>query len=156
MSATEKYQDGFADCYVLTDKRATVWIDRFLDKFVPNREQRSEEFEIPQYSNNPTIIFEKDSELIDYLVKNKNEKHTLYWMNKDKADLRGVMIFFTIDGHMIPGISCNMLATDDSIEEGYLRELKEFWGTDKGYITFEQPAPHDKDEFLKIVNSLTA
>ena len=154
MSDKKQYQGGYADCYVLTDKRTTDWINKFLDKFVPNRKQTAEEFEVPQYSDNPIITFDNDEGLIDYLIRNKNTKHTLYWSNEDKSDLRGAMIFFTNDGHIIPGVYCETLENDNSVEDNYLNDLKTFWDSDKGHIAYEQPAPQSTDEFLRIVDSL--
>ena len=64
------------------------------------------------------------------------------------------MIFFTKDGHIIPGLYCETFENDTSIEDKYLKELKLFWKTDQGCILYKQPAPHDKDVFLKILNKL--
>jgi len=154
MKKEKEYYGDFADCYVLTEKRTQEWIVRFLNEFIPNRKQQANEYEIPLYSTHPTFVFKKDEELIDYLEKNKNIPHTIYWTNEEDSDLRGVMVFFTNDGYLIPGIYCETLANDTSIEDNYFNQLKLFWKTDQGYITYEQPAPHNKDEFLKIVNSL--
>lgn len=152
---TEK-KGYFADCYVLTDKRTTEFIQSFLDKFVPNRHESADEYEILQYSDKPTIIFNTANELVDYLTENKNEIHTIYWGNSDQSDIRGAMCFFTNDGHLILGIYCDTMYPETTIEDKILTDLKSFCVSSKGYIGYEEPATHDTKEFLARIKSANA
>lgn len=144
-----EYKEYFADCYVLSENRSEKFIQLFLDKFIPNRKELSNEYEIPQYSDNPIITFNNATCLIDYLTAYKNVKHIIYWKNNEKSKLKGAMCFFTEDNQVIFGIYCNTAFPDKSIESDYLNKLKEFCNSNIGYFTYEEPAPDNVSDFLK-------
>jgi len=149
MADSKKYQVNFADCYVLTDKRTRDFIDSFLNKFLPNRQEYRDAFEIPQFSDNPAIILESANELIKYLEQNKNEIHAIYWYNKEESKVRGAMCLFTSDGQVIVGVTCETLNPDTTIESNYLKELMSFCNSKKSLIEYEKPAARDTEEFLQ-------
>src|SRR5438094_9095997 len=120
MADTKKQQINFADCYVLTNKRNRNFIFSFLNHFLPNRQEYGHLFEIPQFSENPTIVFKTADELIDYLVENKHEIHAIYWYNKEESKLRGAMCLFTSDGQVILGLTCETNYPDTTIESNYI------------------------------------
>jgi hypothetical protein len=150
---TDKQQNkvNFADCYVLTNKRTKTFITSFLDKYLPNRKEYTDVYEVPQFAENPSVIFKSADELIEYLEHHKNEVHAIYWYNKVEEIIRGTMCLFTSDGQVIVGIFCESLYPDDSIEENYFRDLKEFCGSTTGLIEYETPAAKDIDDFLRRV-----
>jgi len=43
----------YSDIYVISDKRDKNTIDLFLEHFLPKREESADEYEVPQYSENP-------------------------------------------------------------------------------------------------------
>ena len=145
----KEYEGYFADCYVLVPHRTREFIDSFLNNFIPNRIESAEEYEIPQYANNPIAIFKSASELIDYLVEKTNEIHTIYWHNMDKSEIRGAMCFFTNDGYVIAGLYSETTFPDTTIEDNLLYDLKNFCKSNNGFITYEEPAPHNATDFLK-------
>ena len=148
----EKGNAGYyADCYVLTNNRSKNFIYSFLNKFLPNREESDDEYEIPQYSSSPTKIFKSAKELIDYLEQNTKEVHTIYWSNKFDSDIQGGMCFFTNDGKIILGLYCKTLFPDTTIEDKYLKEMETFCESNNGYYCYEEPTTHDSNEFLKKV-----
>ena len=140
MKPKSEKQGYYADCYVLTNKRTVDFIFQLLDRFVPNRKVTADEFEVPQYSDLPTNVFSSVDEAIAYLVDNKNTKHSIYWKNLDEGDLKGVELFFTDDGFLICGLYCDTRHPDTMIEDDYFKQLREFCGSDEGYITYENPA----------------
>jgi len=146
----------YADCYILCENRTSAFIHFFLDTFLPNRQESADEYEVPQYSDKPKVIFKTSLELIDYLSLNKDEVHTIYWSNTDKTNIKGAMCFFTNNGHLILGIYCETMFPDTTIEDKVFGDLKEFCGNSKGYITYEEPATHDTNEFLERVKSANA
>jgi hypothetical protein len=153
---TDKQQKhvNFADCYVLTDRRTKDFITSFLEKYLPNRQEYTDVYEVPQFSDRPTIIFKTADELIEYLEANQFEVHAIYWYNKEEdAQLRGTMCLFTSDGKVIMGIFCESLFPDISIEEHYFKDLRNFCGSTIGLIEYETPAARDTGEFLKRVQS---
>ena len=88
MTNNDEYKGYFADCYVLTNNRTKETVNNFLETFVPQRKESADIYELPQYQEKTEIIFEKDSELIDYLVQNKSIPYSIYWRNTEKSDLR--------------------------------------------------------------------
>ena len=146
----------YADCYILSEKRTSEFIQTFLDKFIPNRHESADEYEIPQYSDEPKVLFRSAVELMDYLSINKNEVHTVYWANNDKGDIKGAMCFFTNDGQVILGLYCDTMYPDTSIEDNVFADLTSFCESSNGYITYEEPTTHNTTEFLERVKSTTA
>ncbi|GET24152.1 hypothetical protein [Prolixibacter sp. NT017] len=143
----DEYEGYFADCYALTDKRTESFIKEFLDHFVPERRETADEYEVPQYENNPVENFKTAHEAVKFLVENKSIKHSLYWANPIKSELRGAEIFFTDDGYVIMGIFCETKYPNTEIEDKIFKEIKEFCGNDEGYITYEDTPPHNSKEF---------
>lgn len=150
----DEYQGYFADCYVLTDKRTESFVDKFLNHFIPDRREVADEFEVAQYEDNPIEMFKTAKEAVTFLVNNKNIKHSIYWANPNKSDLRGAELFFTDDAHIIMGIYCETKYPNTEIEDKIFKELKEFCKSDEGYITYEDTPPHNSKEFREEIKNM--
>jgi len=74
--------NGFFDVYVLADSRSRKLIESFLTEFLKFWEECAEEYEIPQYSDNPEFTFSRDTELMDFCEKRTHVVHTIYWKSK--------------------------------------------------------------------------
>jgi hypothetical protein len=145
------YNGYYADCYVLCENRDEKFINEFLNYFIPEREESSDEYEYPQYDTNSEFGFESVEKLITYLIINNKSEYSIYWRNKKKDKLRGAMLFFTHDGKLIIGLYCDTLKNDSKIEDDYLAQLKGFSKSKFGYITYEQVPEMDTGKFLKMV-----
>jgi hypothetical protein len=55
---------GYHDVYVLAKDRTAAVASRFLECFVPNREQSADNYLFPQYSDQPVVVIESASEAI--------------------------------------------------------------------------------------------
>ncbi|MCU7550980.1 hypothetical protein OCK74_17815 [Chitinophagaceae bacterium LB-8] len=152
MTDKKHHKVNFADCYVLTNKRTKEFIMSFLNKYIPNRKEYTDVYEVPQFAEDPVLVFKSADELIEYLEHSKHEVHAIYWYNEVEEILRGTMCLFTSDGQVIVGIFCESLFPDNSIEEKYFNDLKEFCGSNIGLIEYETPAAKDTDDFLRRVN----
>lgn len=152
MTDKEPRKVNFADCYVLTDKRTKEFISSFLDKYLPNRQEYTDTYEVPQFSQQPTVIFNTADELIQYLEHHINEVHAIYWYNKVEEIIRGTMCLFTSDGKVILGIFCESLYPDSSIEEGFFADLQKFCDSTIGLIEYETPAAKDIGDFRRRVD----
>ena len=150
MRNKDEIQGYYADCYVLTEKRNYDFIIKILNHFVPNRRETADEYEIPQYSENPTELFDNADEKIRFLSKNKRIKHTLYWENPDKTELKGVELFFTDDEYLICGVYCDTKFPNTEIEDKYFEQLQKICNSKQGYITYEEPSVHNSQEFIEI------
>ena len=142
-----------ADCYVLVNNRSKEQINDFLDVFVPNREETSSEYEVPQYGNETIHIFASTDLLIDHLVTNTNEPYSIYWKSVDDGDIRYGMCFFTNDAQLVLGLSIRTNGKDASIQDEAFELMKKFSGSSEGYITYEETAPFNSAEFMEIVRS---
>jgi len=143
----------YADCYVLTNKRTKKFVDEFLNTFIPNRKEQTDIYEVPQYGKEIDEEFDSADKLIRYLELNVDTPHTIYWKNLDNKEPRFANCFFTNDNNLIVGLACN---ANDKIENELLLKLMDYCGTNDGYIAFEQPAPHNSDDFKEIVRRTNA
>lgn len=149
-------KEYYADCYVLSEKRSAAFIYSFLDKFLPHRKEDADEYEVPQYADKPEIVLKTAVELIDYLTLNHEEIYSIYWSNAENAEIKGVMCFFTNNGHLILGIYCDTMFPDTTIEDNVFEDLKKFCGNSDGYVTYEEPATQDTNEFIERVKRMKA
>lgn len=125
----------YSDVYVISDKRDKNTIELYLDRFLPRREESADEYEVPQYSENIEVVFNTANELIEYCAKNKNTEHSIYWRAVDNGKPEHSMVFFLEDGYVIFGLSTD--AIDQPYANRLLGEMKDFFGTDLGYIGHE-------------------
>ncbi|MBD0377406.1 MAG: hypothetical protein ICV51_17475 [Flavisolibacter sp.] len=120
-----------------------------MDTFLLNRQEYADAYEIPQFSDHPTIVFNSANELMEYLEQNKKEPHAIYWYSEEEAQLRGAMCLFTSDGQIILGLTCETLYPDTTIERSYLKSLMDLCSSAQGLIEYKTPAPRDTGEFLQ-------
>src|SRR5262245_48342968 len=94
------------DLYVVAKYRTLHFIDRFLTTWAKGFNEGADEYEFPQYADKPRIMYANVNELIRSLVKDLGASYNLYWINPNRrTDILSTMLFFTIDGHMITGVS---------------------------------------------------
>jgi hypothetical protein len=149
--ATQKV--NFADCYVLTYGRTKAAVTSFLDRFLPQRAEYADRYELPQFSDNPVIEFQTAEQLLDYLEQDLHTVHAIYWYNPEDTTIRAAMALFTSDGQVILGLTCECHKDDDSVEQGCLKELMAFCRSTVGLIEYEKPAPKDTDELLQRIGA---
>jgi hypothetical protein len=142
----------YADIYVISERRTQSSINDFLNHFLPLREESADEYEVPQYSSNPELIFQEARELISYCEENKAEVHGIYWRALEERKPEHAMVFFLSDGYVIYGLST------DAVDEVYvgllLDELKQFFDTELGYIAHEMcPSAESYIEFKQQIES---
>lgn len=145
------YNGYYADCYVLCENRNEKFISEFLNFFISEREESSDEYGFPQYDTNAELYFENVEKLIRHLIINNTSEYSIYWRNKKKDKLRGAMLFFTEDGKLIIGLYCDTLKNDSKIEANYLAQLKEFSKSKFGYIAYEEITEMNTYGFMKMV-----
>lgn len=149
MADTIKHTVRFADCYVLAHNRTKDFILSFLERFLPQREEYADSYEVPQFAEHPVIVFESAGQLMDYLEHAPYTVHAVYWYNPQEDVLKAAMCLFTSDGQVIVGLTCESHYPDDHIEKEYLRELMAFCRSTVGLIEYEKPAPKDTGELLR-------
>lgn len=147
-----------ADIYIIKESRSKKMGVDFLNYFFPLREESADEYLIPQYLDPPIKKFDNANDLMTYLESNPKYAHSIYWRNMDKKSFNKYgMIFYTKDGNMIFGISRDTdtsgnLNTDN--EDKCLKEMKDYFKTELGYIHYENPPATTYHQFIEIVANL--
>jgi hypothetical protein len=149
MKAPATHTVNFADCYVLAHRRTKGFITSFLDRFLPRREQYTDTYEVPQFAEHPTIVFQSDSQLLDYLEHDLHTVHAIYWYHPQEETIRAAMCLFTSDGQVILGLTCETLYPDTRIEQECLAAIMDFCRSTVGLIEYEKPAPKDTEDMLR-------
>lgn len=140
----------YADIYVIKKDRSKRNGLEFLDRFLPNRKESTDEYLIPQFSEKPIKVFEKAEKLMEFLELETSYTQAIYWSNleSESPNAHG-MLFYTKDGCIIYGISRDANEIEAyRTAETCLKEMQVFLQTDKGYITYECPPEDTYEEFL--------
>lgn len=131
--------------YALSTERTRERVFGFLDKYMPQREQVTTEYFIPELSDNPKYEFCSDVELIEYLIENQNEPYGIYWNEKCSDSYNQVMAFFTCDGNVILGLA---LSGQDDLST--LTKLANEVDAQFACIGSEEPPPESSIEFVEM------
>jgi hypothetical protein len=137
----------YCDVYVLSPERSATAAERFLDTFAPKREQSAEEYVFPQFAEQPLRALKSAREAIQYCEIHSGEAQSLYFRNLGAGPAHA-MLFFTSDGGLILGVS----VVDQ--ENEWITRLKEYVGTEFGYIAFESPPAATAAEFRELAASV--
>lgn len=138
---------SYSDIYVISKKRDRKTIEEFLNQFLPARDETADEYEFPQYSDNPEIIFSTAEEALGKIIADPELDYRIYWRALNEAKPEHAMVFFLADGYVIFGLS-----TDDAYPEyvsDLLSKMKSFLGSSLGYIGHEASPDADSIEQFK-------
>ena len=133
---------GFFDIYVLSRDRSWASAMSFLDRFLPNRKETADDYNVPNNSDRPRACFDDIDGLFTYLEQHPNEPHAIYWTSEAQGDPRCAMVFPTADGQMVYGLSV------EGNEHRFLADLMTFLNSAEGYIDFEAPPPDNASAFV--------
>jgi hypothetical protein len=153
MTAPAQHPIRFADCYVLARQRTRGFVLSFLDRFLPQRQEYTDAYEVPQFAGHPEVVFPSAGELLDYLEQHPGEVHAVYWFNPQEVPFRAAMALFTSDGQVILGLTCETLYPDTHIEQDCLAAIMDFCQSTVGLIEYEKPAPKDTGDLLQRIAS---
>jgi len=142
----------YSDIYVISSLRDPQTVNKFLNHFLPKRRESADEYEVPQYSETPSIIYKKANDLIEYCACNKSEEHSIYWMAMGGGKPEHGMVFYLQDSNVIYGLSTD--ASDQDYAKQLLNEMKVFFDSDFGYIGHEAaPDASSLMEFKEQINA---
>lgn len=133
------------EMYVLCDSRTEETIYAFLNNCALNRRPLTDEYPIPENSDNPTDIIYSEQEIFKKLVKDNHEAYAFYW-NCD-FPIKTAMLFFTEDGNLIVG-----LAVCEPYVQSYYQQILLSVKGSYGYVQNaqeESPPPNCKSDFIK-------
>lgn len=149
----------YADIYIAVKTRSKQQATDFLNHFFPNRVESADEYEFPQYSSPAYREFKTVNELMLYLESEVNAEYNLYWKATDDSNPnRYGMLFYTSDAAIIFGISrdADIGGYDNTEnEDECLKQMKEYFQSENGYITYEDTPYETYKKFVSKVNNLT-
>jgi hypothetical protein len=98
----------------------------------------TDEYEVPQYSDSPKIVFRQASELINHCCANLREVHSIYWRTPEGSKPEHAMVFFLPDEHIIYGVSTD--AADEAQVRYFLARIKRHF-KDKEALLYHEACP---------------
>ena len=134
------------DVYVLAPERSAAVVQRFRAAWLGGFEPAAEEYEVPQYADEPEAVFATPEEAIEWLLARPDEPHALYWHGPRGGEVANGMLFFTEDGGLIAGLS---VREEGPALAGRLRSLADSVGAGYGYVVFEAAPPATAEEFRR-------
>ncbi|WP_223746771.1 hypothetical protein ACJ2CR_11425 [Myxococcus faecalis] len=128
----------------MSDDRRAEAVRAFLERFLPGRSIRRDEFWIPEFASPPREILRTEDGILEYLEAHADEPYGLYWGQEDGLAPRQAMAFFTRDGKVILGLA-------DLPERApvLLQELARFAGSSHALTGWEQRPPDTAREFIE-------
>lgn len=107
---------GYFECFVLVSGGSPHLIQRFLERFVPDR-----------------------VEDCNTSAPEAAQSHGLYWHSRTEGDPDLAMVFAMPDGATLFGLSCVPV---QSVAEHWLAEMMRFLGSDLAFFWLEAGAPN--------------
>lgn len=130
-----------SEIYVLCRERTQRVVNEFLSDFLPDRVEVADEYELPQFSEEPEDVYGDVSQVIERLVQNVGLEYRIYWDRASEGDPHQAMLFFNSDGSLIAGFAT---ASDPTRS---LAEAAARTGARFGYATSEESPPHSAKMF---------
>ncbi|SFN09223.1 hypothetical protein SAMN05421594_0966 [Chryseobacterium oleae] len=140
----------YIDSYYLVNKRDSGLVYKFLDEFLPQNKELSEDYPIPQYGNKVEGTFDNVKDLLTYLDQNPGVDYIIYWQNlAETSELKQFTLRYTDDRKMIFGASIygNKVDSRESLLMYY--RIKRYLNPDYACITGEEPPPGNSEEFIR-------
>ena len=140
----------FTDIYVVSKKRDKETINSFFERFMPEAEPSADEFEFPQYSDDPEVVVGDARKALELCLSSTNIEYRLYWRNKAHSKPAHAMLFFLEDGALIYGLSTE--TSNAKYAEELFEKLKVVIKSNVGYLAWESaPDVSNYQEFEKEV-----
>jgi len=140
----------YADIYCRQASRDYSSINEFLDLFLPDRLESADEYEFPQYSDSPEVIFTSADEAISYLSEKSERVHNLYWKNEDADE--HAMISWLSDGSVIYGRSTSSMNAE--MVDLISKQIVEYFLTPEVVVTYEDYPDAMEVNFSSFYHSL--
>lgn len=144
----------YIDSYYLVESRASALVYDFHRDYLKKSKELSDDYPVPQYSDNPERIFDSVDKLLSYLEQNPECKYMVYWESLDQySEIRQFNLHYTDDGKLIFGVA--IIGNEpDSFESILLfKEIKKYLNSSIACITIEEPPPSNSIEFVEFCNN---
>jgi hypothetical protein len=125
----------YADIYVLARDRSIRSAEKFLDEFLPERENAADEYELPQYADKPEAVFKIPGPVLKQCEEKPNLEYRFYWRATNHQKPEYAIIIFLNDGKAVYGLSTD--ASDEGFVKVLFYKMKEYLGTESGFVGYE-------------------
>ena len=125
----------YADIYVLAKDRSIRSVELFLDQFLPDRENAADEYELPQYADEPEEIYTVPLPVLKQCESNSKLEYRFYWRALNQRKPEHAIIIFLNDGEVVYGLSTD--ASDEEFVAAVYRRMKEYLETECGFVGYE-------------------
>ena len=138
------------DLYALAPMRSSAVIDRFLARYMPDREVCDTEYTVRVGDDEQVFLFDTPEKMATFCEASLRAEGRAYWRNRHGGDPHSAHVFFLPDGGLVFGIS--VTASDRAAWDRWLTDLKAFIGADHGYWICETPPAGSIAEFADIAS----
>lgn len=142
------------DIYVLAPGRSAAEVERFLDRFLPDRERADADYTVRLDGNEAAAVFDAPEPLAAFCEAHPDADARAYWLNRAAADPHSAHVFYLPDGGLVLGLS--VAAETEAAWDGWLEELRSFAGAAHGYWTGECPPEDTVPEFVAVARKHAA
>lgn len=140
--------DVLIDIYALSSERTAAAVERFLTRYLPNREQAGADYSVTLGDDHPAAVLDTPEELARFCEAHPEAEGRAYWTNQTAVDPHSAHVFFLPAGGMVFGLS--LAAQDQLVWDRWLADLLAFAGSANGYWIGECPPENTVHEFVAV------
>jgi hypothetical protein len=137
------------DCYFLIESRSKDVIFEFIDKYSIVREGLADEYPFPDLSDEPSMVFISDEDLMAFLEIHECDDYSVYWHNKnDHSKIEMLHVHYTNDGKMILGLGIYDEPESLSVIS-WFKEIQLYLKSSSACMTSAEFPPLNSKEFVE-------
>jgi hypothetical protein len=102
---------------VLLEDWTSEAFTRILDHFIPNRAETAEDFEFPQFSEEPEFLTTSSLEVVKRLEGRTGETYQLVWRNTSNASPGVIAAYFLEDGEVAISLAMVASSPEEALEQ---------------------------------------
>lgn len=143
----------YIDSYYLVESRESKVVYDFFTNYYIEKKELTDNYPIPQYSEDPEKIILSDTEILLFLEINLDYEYLIYWENiKQNSEIKQITLQYTNDGKMILGVSIEGNEPDSSKSVELFKNVRNYLNSSKACITVEEPPPTNSNDFIDFCN----
>jgi len=140
------------DIYVLAPERTAAMVERFLVRFLPQRERADADYTVRLGGHELAEVIDTSEELAAFCEARPGADARAYWNTRSGGDPRSAHVFFLSDGGLLLGLS--VAAEDEAAWDRWVDDLRVFAKARHGYWMSECPPEDSVAEFVASAQSL--
>jgi hypothetical protein len=136
------------DIYALAPERSAAAVERFLARFLPNRERADADYTVQVGGDESAAVIDTPEELAAFCEAEPRADARAYWTSRAVGDPQSAHVFFLPDGGLVLGLS--VVERNQAAWDRWLAEMQAFAGAAHGYWTGERPPEDTIAEFIAV------